>query len=314
MTSVLITGAAGFLGRHVVEEAARQDAALRLMSHRRPAVVTRPGCAVVCADLRDPDSLRGVCEGIDVVMHCASYIGGSVQNNEFVNAQGTRNLVAEARRAGVSRVVYVSTASVYGRGSFCGATPAELTRNPGSPTSASRAAAEDAVLDAGGLVLRPHLVYGVGDAWVVPGVSRLLRALPGTVEGWSARLSLVSVHELARLAVAAGLAPAADLTAMTYHASHPDPVTAATLLRAVADCAELPWPQRDLTALQACGLLASDPRSLHALDMLRTDHFFDSAPLWRDLRLTPGPGFASAFAQAAPWYRSALSDASCAAG
>ncbi|WP_042432111.1 NAD-dependent epimerase/dehydratase family protein [Streptacidiphilus anmyonensis] len=308
MTTVLITGAAGFLGRHVVEEAARQEAVLRLMSHRRPAVSTGPDCAVVCADLRDPESLRGVCEGIDVVMHCASYIGGSAQNNEAVNAQGTRNLVAEAGRAGVSRLVYVSTASVYGRGAFRGATPGELTRNPASPTSASRAAAEDAVLAAGGLVLRPHLVYGVGDAWVVPGVSRLLRALPGTVEGWAARLSLVSVHELARLVVAAGLAPAADLTTGTYHASHPAPVTATTLLRAVADCAGLPWPQCDLTDCQADGMLAADPRSLHALDMLRTDHWFDSVPLWRDLRLTPGPGFEAAFAQAAPWYRCALSE------
>ncbi|WP_042389141.1 NAD-dependent epimerase/dehydratase family protein [Streptacidiphilus melanogenes] len=309
MTTVLITGAAGFLGRHVVEEAARQGAALRLMSHRRPAVVTGPACAVVCADLRDPDSLRGVCEGIDVVLHCASYIGGSAQNNESVNAQGTRNLVAEARRAGVSRIVYVSTASVYGRGAFCGATPAELTRNPASPTSASRAAAEDAVLADGGLVLRPHLVYGAGDAWVVPGVSRLLRALPGTVDGWSACLSLVSVQELARLAVAAGLAPAIRLTTTTYHASHPAPVTAATLLRAVADLSELTWPPYEMTVDQACGMLADDPGSRHALDMLRTDHWFDSAPLWRDLRLTPGPGFESAFAQAAPWYRSALADA-----
>ncbi|WP_308407206.1 hypothetical protein [Streptomyces sp. APSN-46.1] len=77
---------------------------------------------------------------------------------------------------------------VYGRGPFRNTDPSRLVRNPGSPTSLTRAAAEDS----GGIVLRPHLVVG------------------------------------------AGLAPAADLTASTYHATHPAPVTVSTLLRTVA--------------------------------------------------------------------------------
>ncbi|GGS57930.1 NAD-dependent epimerase/dehydratase family protein [Streptomyces cinerochromogenes] len=306
MPTVLITGAAGFVGGHVVHEAARRGAALALLSHSRPVAAAGRGHRIVPADLTDPGSLRGVCEGVDVVLHCASYIGSEPGGNEAVNARGTRNLVAEARRSGVSRIVYVSTASVYGRGTFRDAAPGQLLRSPGSPTSASRVAAEDAVLGAGGVVLRPHLVHGPGDRWVVPGIARLLRALPGTVEGWTARVSLVSARDLARLVVGAGLAPAAGLTSTAYHATHPEPVRARTLLRAVAACASLPWPRRDLSVSQARAHLAADDRSLHALDLLRTDHWFDGVPLWRDLRLAPGPGFGAGFAESADWYRRTL--------
>jgi nucleoside-diphosphate-sugar epimerase len=303
MHTVLISGAAGFIGSHVADEAARRGMALSLLSHHRPVPATGSAHRIVPADLTDPASLRGVLEGVNILLHCASYVGSSPEANDAVNARGTRNLVAEARRCGVSRIVYMSTASVYGRGVFRHAGPEELVRNPVSPTSLSRAAAEDAVLEAGGVVLRPHLVHGRGDRWAVPGLVRLLRALPGTVEGWAARTSLISVRELARLMVGAGLAPAADLSFTTYHATHPVPETTGTLLRAVADCASLPWPERDLPVSRARALLATDPRSAHALDMLSTDRWFDGTPLWHDLRLAPGPGFGTDFAEAADWYR-----------
>ncbi|UFQ16204.1 MULTISPECIES: NAD-dependent epimerase/dehydratase family protein [Streptomyces] len=306
MPTVLITGPAGLVGRHVLQEATSRGVRLTLMSHRRPVTPPGPGHRTVTADLAAPASLRGICEGVDVLLHCASYIGKDPDANEAVNDRGTRALVDEARRAGVSRIVYVSTASVYGRGTFRDADPGRLVRNPGSPTSRTRAAAEDAVLDAGGIILRPHLVYGPGDTWVVPGLLRLLRALPGTVEGWSARMSVVSVRDLARLVVGAGLAPAADLTAAVYHAAHPTPEPASTLLRTVAACFSLPWPEQDMSVAAARAHLAADGRSAHGLDMLTTDHWFDGAPLWRDLRLTPGPDFGNGFPESAEWYRGAL--------
>ncbi|MFD7874014.1 NAD-dependent epimerase/dehydratase family protein [Streptomyces sp. NPDC059766] len=314
--TVLITGAAGFVGSHVAGEARRLGVDLRLMVHRRPlpdsAGQPPPGAreaVTVEADLGDPGSLRGVCAGVDVLLHCAARIGGGPQDNESVNARGTQALVAEARRAGVSRIVQISTASVYGRGTYRRARPEDLVRNPQSPTSATRAVAEDAVLAADGIVLRPHLVHGPGDLWFVPGLSGLLRALPGTVEGWTARLSVVSVHDLARLAVMAGLAPRPSLTASVYHVAPAEPVTARDLLRAVADCAGLTWPERELTVRQAQDLLDGEPRLRHALGMLVTDHWFDGGPLWSDLAAAPGPDFAQAFSRYTPWYRTVLDGA-----
>ncbi|MFF9582704.1 NAD-dependent epimerase/dehydratase family protein [Streptomyces achromogenes] len=296
---VLITGAAGFIGRHVVQEAARRDVRLRLMAHSRRVPGTAAHGQVVPADLTDPAALRGVCEGVDVLLHCASQVGGTPEANEAVNTRGTRNLLDEARRAGVRRIVYMSTASVYGRGVFRNVAPAQLARNPGSPTSVTRAEAEDMVLAAGGTVLRPHLVHGAGDTWLVPGLVRLLRSLPATVEGWTARLSVISASDLARLTVGAGLASARELTAAVYHATHPDTVTADTLLRAAAAHAAIPWPSREISVRQARSLLADDSRSAHGLEMLTSDHWFDGTQLWRDLRLTPGPAFDASFPEPA---------------
>ncbi|MEU9168960.1 NAD-dependent epimerase/dehydratase family protein [Streptomyces sp. NPDC048420] len=301
MSVVMLTGASGFVGRHVAREAERRPVELRVMSHRKP--VAARGAAVVPADLGRPDSLRGVCEGVDVLVHCAAQIGGTEEANEAVNARGTTALVAEAQRAGVSRIVLLSTASVYGRGVFRGDRPDELVRNPGSATSRTRAVAEDAVLSAGGVVLRPHLIYGEGDTWVGPGLADSLRVLAGSVAGWPSRMSVISVRELATLVVDTALAPACALTARVYHAAHPVPVTAERLLRAVAECAAIPWPQKEISLVEAREALTRHGRSTTALDMLTTDHFFDSIPLWNDLRRVPDGDFDAGFSHAVPWYR-----------
>ncbi|MFJ9977423.1 NAD-dependent epimerase/dehydratase family protein [Streptomyces cyaneofuscatus] len=289
MPTVMIAGAAGFAGRHVAAEAARQGAALALMSHRRtphrPNPNPGPGGPVrfVRADLADPDSLRGVCRGVDVLLHCASLIGGTPGESDTVNARGTAALVAEAQRAGVSRIVYLSTASVYGRGTFSNVLPRDLERRPKSSTSRTRALAEDAVLAAGGFVLRPYLVYGRGDDWVVPGLTRLLRALPGRTSGWNARLSVISVTELAALLVGTGLAPHERLSASVYHAALPDPVSASQLLRAVAALAGLDPAGPEISPAQARAWLREDRKASSTLDMVMTDHWFDSTQIWTDL-------------------------------
>ncbi|MEU2249810.1 NAD-dependent epimerase/dehydratase family protein [Streptomyces sp. NPDC019224] len=293
MQNVLIAGAGGFIGTHVTREAARFGGQLTLVSHRRRPPVPLGGRAstrVVRMNLAEPDSVRGLCDGVDAVLHCASRIGGSAEANEAVNARGTAALVAEAQRAGVPRIVYLSTASVYGRGVFRNALPEHLPRRPLSHTSRTRAEAEDAVLDAGGIVVRPHLVLGPGDAWVRPALRRLLGALHGTPAGWDARLSVIAVAELAELIVALGRAPREQLSSSVYHAAYPQPVTAGELLRSVATRAALPPTGRTVDPAQARALLAGDGTLTRVLEMLATDHWFDSTPLWDDLGRSAGSG------------------------
>ncbi|MDW8809007.1 NAD(P)-dependent oxidoreductase [Streptomyces scabiei] len=304
MATILITGASGFVGRHVTREAELRRTGLRLMSHRRALSTSDP--RVVPADLADPTTLRGICDGVDVLIHCAAQIGGTVEANEAVNARGTAALVEEAHRAGVSRIVHLSTASVYGRGTYRGSRPEELTRRPGSPTSRTRAVAEDAVLAAGGIVLRPHLIYGEGDTWVGPGLARILRDLPGTVAGWPSLMSVIAVQDLAGLLVATAFAPSSALTSSVYHAAHTSPVTAHAVLRAIAACTGIRWPDGEFGIERARAILAENGASPAALDLLTTDHFFDSVPLWSDLGRDPGAGFDTEFRQAARWYRKTL--------
>ncbi|WST48739.1 NAD-dependent epimerase/dehydratase family protein [Streptomyces avidinii] len=132
------------------------------------------------ADLADEQSLRGVCEGADVLLSLASYIGPDADRCAAVNSAGAAALVAEARRAGVGRIVHLSTCAVYGPGPHRGQDVGELAPAPVSPASAGRLAGEGPVLDAGGLVLRAGLVLGRGDRWPW---RRCLDTL-ATVPGW----------------------------------------------------------------------------------------------------------------------------------
>ncbi|MEU9302661.1 NAD-dependent epimerase/dehydratase family protein [Streptomyces sp. NPDC048269] len=306
MPQIVITGSAGFIGRHVTRHAENLRLPLRLMSHHTEIPATAHGTEIVPADLRDPASLRGLCDGADVLIHCASQIGGPRELCETVNTRGTEALVEEALRSGVSRIVHLSTAAVYGRGVYRQARAEDLVRSPLSDTSRTRAAAEDIVLAAGGVVLRPHLVYGAHDAKVVPGLARLLRTLPGSVEGWAGRTSAVAAEDLARVLVATALAPAERLTTSVYHANHPQPVLWSELLRAVAAALSLPWPGSDLTCHEAELHLEAQGIPTHDLDMVTTDHWFDSRPLWTAVACDPGPGFADRFPRYASSYRNAL--------
>ncbi|MFF7310806.1 NAD-dependent epimerase/dehydratase family protein [Streptomyces sp. NPDC008137] len=299
---LLITGASGFVGGQVAAAAHRQPGVrVRRLSRRTPT-----GPASVHGDLGDPASLRGVCAGTDVLVHCATRISGDAETLEAVNDVGTKALVEEAVRCGVGRIVYVSTAAVYGRGPFRGVRPGEVPIAPASATSRTRAAAERHVLDAGGLVLRPHLIHGEGDRWVVPGLVWLLGELSATLTGCQALQSMIDVTTLGRAVVAAALSPAHG--GGVHHVNHPEPVAVADLLGAVSKRLEVPGADASVDVATALERAAGTPLALHHLGMLTVDHWFEDDAFWKDLDCPPGEGFQAAFTRAAPWYRSYLAD------
>ncbi|MEU5218122.1 NAD-dependent epimerase/dehydratase family protein [Streptomyces sp. NPDC020807] len=320
---LLITGASGFVGgRAAAAATARAGIAhVRLLTRteqpprpRRSPESPHPSAPVVenvLGDLRDPASLRRACEGVDVLVHCAAAIGADEETARQVNDEGTRSLVDAAVRAGVTRIVALSTASVHGRGTFRAAAPGTLPIAPGSTTSRTRAAGERHVLDAGGTVLRPHLVYGTGDRQLVPGLVRLLTALPGPFANGGGAVgsvhSVIDVESLAGALLGAALSPRTEPGA--YYVGHPEPVPAAALIAAAETLTVRPpeapgTPVADVAA--ACNLLADLPFAQHHLAMLATDHWFADDRPWRELGCVPGPGFAEGFAAHAPWYRRLL--------
>ncbi|MCZ0981753.1 NAD(P)H-binding protein [Streptomyces diastatochromogenes] len=188
-----------------------------------------PGTETVPGDLRDPASLRRACEGIDVLVHCASAIGADEELARAVNDEGTRALVDAAVRAGATRIVSLSTASVHGRGPFRAAAPAPAAR-PGLGDQPHPGGGEQHVLDAGGTALRPHLVYGTGDRQLMPGIVRLLAALPGPLDGGSSLHSMIDADSLAGALLGAALSPA--VRPGPCYVNHPEPVPVADLLAA----------------------------------------------------------------------------------
>ncbi|MFK0256543.1 NAD-dependent epimerase/dehydratase family protein [Streptomyces sp. NPDC090445] len=303
---ILVTGSTGFIGGRVAA-AARTLPGARLVLARRSADrpdENDPAVRYVHADLADPAGLQGLCEGVDIVLHCAAQVGGPEQSARTVNEEGTRALLAEAERAGVRRFVQVGTASVYGRGVFRNAGPEHLPVAPLSPTSRTRAAAERLVLAAGGTVLRPHLVIGAGDRWVVPGMVRLHRRLAASVDGWQARMSVVDVDDLARAVTAVAVDPRD--TSGVWHPNHPEPVDCARIFGALVRLLGLPAGTGDIEAGEARRRLADHPVLLHHLAMLTTDHWFASSRLWRETGCPAGGAFEESLARHAPWYREHL--------
>lgn len=156
---VLLTGASGFVGGHLVEALTTARAAhawpvRALVRPGQPSEYLRQrGFEVVVGDLADPRSLRAAVEGVESVVHLVGLLREAPGARfESVVVEGTRSLVDAARAAGVRRFVYLSAVGA-------------------SPTSACRylrtkAAAEAAVRDSGlsHLILRAALLYGPGDA------------------------------------------------------------------------------------------------------------------------------------------------------
>jgi dihydroflavonol-4-reductase len=125
MKPTLVTGATGFIGWHVARQLLERGQRVRALvrdparSAKALAELERiePGLEIVPGDLRDEDSLRSAVEGCGVVYHVAADYRLWARRPEEMyrsNVDGTRNLLAAARKAGVQRCVYTSTVGCIG--------------------------------------------------------------------------------------------------------------------------------------------------------------------------------------------------------
>ncbi|WP_441251435.1 NAD-dependent epimerase/dehydratase family protein [Kitasatospora sp. McL0602] len=313
---ILVTGGTGFIGGEVLRQLVagqstrrEQQYSLRALVHHRTPVLPGGGSVeLVRGDLREAASLRGLCDGVDTLLHLGAQVGGDPELCRQVNVLGTGALLAEAARAGVRRIVQLSTTAIYQDGVHRNVTENQLALEPVSATSRTRLAAEQQVLAAGGTVVRPHLVHGQGDTWVVPAVADLMTRLPHWIDGGRARVSMISVEDLARVLAALAQAPWKPTGPQVYHACHPEPVMVRDLMTAVSERLGLPLPAGDLTLAAAAERLGGGGWE-RRLSLLGVDHWYESSRLWRRTGLAPGPGFAARFADQVAWYRATLASA-----
>jgi dTDP-L-rhamnose 4-epimerase len=126
---VLVTGAAGFIGSHVLEALQARDHEVRGLDSLSPAVhngmpsYIPGGTDLRVADVRDPAALDKALDGVDAVCHLAAMVGLGVSVADLpvyadVNVTGTAVLLAAMARKGVSRLVLSSSMVVYGEGSY----------------------------------------------------------------------------------------------------------------------------------------------------------------------------------------------------
>jgi NAD dependent epimerase/dehydratase len=159
--TVLVTGAGGFIGGHLVARLVREGARVRALCRYNsrnergtldwldPELVS--DTEVVLGDLRDIESVQKATDGVDTVFHLGAQIAipySFVNPRDFfeTNVLGTLNVAQAALRAGVRRVIHTSTSEVYGSARTVPITE-EHPLEPQSPYAASKVAA-DKLMDA----------------------------------------------------------------------------------------------------------------------------------------------------------------------
>jgi NADH dehydrogenase len=168
---ILVTGATGFIGRHLITALRSLERPTRCLVRPRSRArrLEALGCALARGDMTDPASLRAACDGVEAIVHLVAIIRGGPDDYTRVMEAGTRSLVAAASETGVRRFVLVSALG--------------LDRSTRDLTPYYQAKwEEERVLKASGLehvIFRPGFVFG-GDGGVLPTFSRLVRYSPIT--------------------------------------------------------------------------------------------------------------------------------------
>lgn len=233
----LVTGSAGFIGRHVTPLLTGDRRSIRRATHR-------PGPdADTVVDVNAHADWTDALVGVDRVLHLAgmAHLRRDPSNDPLaeyrrVNVDGTMALARQAAAAGVRRFVYVSSAGVFGT-----AADHPLSEDapvaPQTPYAVSKVEAEQQLLAMSGpmsvVVVRPPLVYGVG----APGnfgrlVNLVSRGWPLPLGRAVGRRSIVFVENLASALVACLESPAA--AGQVFHVTDGADVTSAELARALA--------------------------------------------------------------------------------
>jgi len=182
---IAVTGASGFIGRRLVARLTERGDRVTTLRHRRDgefgdAVQQVPG------GLDDADALRALTDGADAVIHLGGLVAAPrAQDFERVNTAGTERLAAAAERAGVARLLYMSSLAA---------------REPRlSAYAASKRAGEDRLAASRTLAwdaLRPPAVYGPGDVQILTFLNMLKRRIALLPGGDDARVSLIHVDDL----------------------------------------------------------------------------------------------------------------------
>jgi nucleoside-diphosphate-sugar epimerase len=228
------------------------------------------------ADLRTSDDLAAATGEHDLVVHAASTTHGAPGMLWSGNAVATRRLTTAAARTRTP-VLYLSTTGVYGRSFGFFGDPSKIPRRPSSTLSVTRAAAEDYVLRHGGTVIRPHVVHGPGDHWVVPPLVQFMLTENAWLGSSEVRVAAITVRRLARgIAALIGRPQLRPI----LHAAEEHPVPVANLVRPAFEAAGRPLPKYSLSVDAAYDKLRTTGVSLNALSMLGRSSNMDAREFW----------------------------------
>lgn len=183
---ILVTGANGLIGRHLVRRLLQEGNRVRIFVRRQPEpeFMTDGNVEVLLGDLGDPAAVDRAVTGTEIVYHVGAAMKGSAHDHERGTVCGTQNVVNSVLRHDVQRLVYISSlsclhAAVARRDSaVTEAWPVEPSPTKRGAYTQAKTAAEKIVLEAvrvrrlRATLLRPGRVFGPGMTLLTPEVAR----------------------------------------------------------------------------------------------------------------------------------------------
>lgn len=326
---ILVTGATGFVGRHLCARLVRDGVRVRGLVRGGGAALPDGVEAAGAADLLDRPAVRDAMAGVDAVVHLAARVHVMRDRAEDplaefrrVNVEGTRVLLEEAVRAGVRKLVFASSVKAVGEGGdealTEGTTPA-----PADPYGVSKLEAEALVRETAernalhAPILRFPLVYGPGMKGNMLRLFGLVdRGVPLPFGSVRNRRSMLYVENAVEAVLAVLSAPEAGRE--LFLCSDGEDLSTPGLVRAVASA--LGRPARLLPVPPALFLaggrvgdvvarVAPFPLTSAAVDRLLGSLYVDSSRLGRIAGFRPPVSVAEGLERTAAWYRRAAGGA-----
>lgn len=325
MKRAVVTGASGFVGRHLVRRLRAEGWFVRGLSRDHSRHAPPPdGVDLVVADVCEATGLKAAMGGCDTVFHLAARVHERSTRHDAedrsVNVEGTRNVLSAAVACGYERFVFVSSVKAMGEGA-AGCLDESCAEDPRTSYGRSKLDAERLVFETGrtsGMhvaCLRPPLVYGAGARG---NLERMIGAihrgffppLPDTEN----RRSLVHVENLVDAALLVATHPHAN--GQCYIVTDAQPCSTRALYEMIAGGLgrKIPrWtvPLWILESLARAGDAARTvsgrtvPFDTAVLQKLIESSWYSSAKITRELGYRPRRALDDALPELIAWYRTA---------
>jgi 2-alkyl-3-oxoalkanoate reductase len=336
--STLITGAAGFLGRHIVVQLLARGQQVTAFCRTAPSndgELFGPESSrvqIVTGDIREAAAVEAATRGVETVFHAAGVAGlsGPWRHYQKNNVEGTYNVIAACRRNRVRRLIYTSSPSVVfttaDQSGVDESTP--YTKRWLCHYPHSKALGEQAVLAANGAdglltcALRPHLLWGPSDRHLLPRL--LARARAGQVRRVGNGKNLIDIVYVenaaaAHLQAADALREDSPVCGHAYFISQGEPVNCWQWVNDLLALASLPPVEQSMSfsaawrsgvALEATyrllRLRAEPPMTRFLAAQLGREHWFDISAARRDFGYRPLVSTAEGMRRLKGWLGSQL--------
>jgi nucleoside-diphosphate-sugar epimerase len=244
---ILITGATGLLGGHLIKELQQRGEQLRalVLPVEDAEKLVAQGVEVVLGDITNAETLGPAVKNIDLVFHLAGMMGvwRPLADYQRVNVTGSENLYKAAQAAGVRRYVHTSSHTVYGLGHGRYMTEHDPLRPDPDPYSLTKAEADRLIRrlmltsDMETVIVRPGTFFGPGDRLHFGRMAQKMKTGKGVVigSGYNA-LPFCYVTDVVQGFLLAGYHEQAP--GNVYNISNDRPLTQLEMFNAIADAVD----------------------------------------------------------------------------